>query len=392
MVSLKREIDYQAIMESTSHRTPVAQARRVVVKLGTRAVSDDAGALDIERLDQLISTLSELHHSGVEVLLVSSGAVGLGAHQLGLALPVRTLVNRQAAAAVGQSELMAMYAERFATQNVTVAQVLVATGDFDNRSRYLNIRNTLLRLLRHKVVPIINENDAVSVAELKYFDTTSPVFGDNDRLSAIVASKMDADLLVMLTDVSGLFDKNPTEYRDANCLHTIDGDWSGFETSEHKSTVSRGGMKTKIEAAQIAVRSGCQAVIASGIDVEALPRVLAGEIEGTWCVAEAGLTAHRRWVAWGTPVRGQLNLDDGAIEALRGGRVSLLAAGVTEVAGDFERGAVVELNNSMGEVIGRGMISCDSQSAREWVGGKAPVDARNHDALIHREHLVLRTK
>jgi len=379
-------------MNVSFQREPLVNARRIVIKLGTRAVSNESGGLDLARLEAIVRQLGELHRRGVEVLLVSSGAVGLGAHQLGMALPVRSLVNRQAAAAVGQSELMAMYAERFAADGVTVAQVLVATGDFDNRSRYLNIRNTLLRLLRHNVIPIINENDAVSVAELKFVDQASPVFGDNDRLSAIVASKMDADLLVLLTDVPGLFDKNPTEHADAQILHQIDEDWSGFETGDHKSEISRGGMKTKVEAAQIAVKSGCHAVIASGLDSSALPRVLAGETEGTWCVAQKGLTAHRRWVAWGTPARGTLSLDAGAIRALVGGKVSLLAAGVTDIQGEFERGAVVELKNPDGEVVGRGMISCDSAEARAWVDGKAPIDARNHDALIHREHLVLETQ
>ena len=379
-------------MSGFRQRQVIANARRVIIKLGTRAVSNEVGGLDVERLGVIVAGLADLHRRGVEVLLVSSGAVGLGAHQLEMALPVRSLVNRQAAAAVGQSELMSMYSERFAEKGIKVAQVLVATGDFDNRSRYLNIRNTLLRLLRHRVVPIINENDAVSVAELKFFDTASPVFGDNDRLSAIVASKMDADLLVLLTDVRGLFDKDPTEHPDAKILHQIDEDWSGFDTGLHKSEISRGGMKTKVEAAQIAVRSGCHAVIASGLDVSVLPRVLAGEQEGTWCVAQDGLTAHRRWVAWGTPARGALRLDEGAVQALKGGRVSLLAAGVIEVLGDFERGDVVELKNSNGDVIGRGMISCDVSDAKAWVAGKAPIDARNHDALIHREHLVLGTQ
>jgi len=373
-------------------RTAISTARRIVIKLGTRAVSNDIGGLDVDRLRGITNVIADLHRDGVEVLLVSSGAVGLGAHQLNMALPVRSLVNRQAAAAVGQSEMMSMYADHFSAEGVTVAQVLVATGDFDNRSRYLNIRNTLLRLLRHKALPIINENDAVSVAELKYVDTTSPVFGDNDRLSAIVASKMDADLLVLLTDVPGLFDKDPTVHSDAKILPQIDGDWSVFETGSHRSEVSRGGMKTKVEAAEIAVRSGCHAIIASGLDPSALGRVLSGQIEGTWFVAQDGLTAHRRWVAWGTPARGTLSLDSGAIRALRDGKVSLLAAGVTNIKGEFERGAVVELRNSDGEVVGRGMISCDSVEAKAWVAGKAPIDARNHDALIHREHLVLETR
>lgn len=372
-----------------ARRTAITDARRVVIKLGTRAVSDDNGDIDRLRLSQIVGTIAELHRKGVEVLLVSSGAVGLGAHQLGLSLPIRSLVDRQASAAVGQGQLMAMYADCFGQAGVGVAQVLVATGDFDDRARYLNIRNTLLRLLGHKILPVLNENDAVSIDELKLVDTASPVFGDNDRLSAIVASKLNADLLILLTDVPGLFDRDPSLHADAQILSQVDGDWGGFDTGSHSSAHSRGGMRTKVEAAQIAVRSGCHAVIASGLDSAALPAVLAGEEVGTWFVAQEGLSARRRWIAWGTPARGSLILDDGAVSALRGGRASLLAAGVTGLTGTFGRGAVVELKNDSGEVIGRGMVSCDAAAALEWIAGRPPIEARNHDALVLREHLVL---
>jgi glutamate 5-kinase len=376
-------------MQPQTSRTLIANARRVVIKLGTRALSDPDGGLDQQRLASLVGVMAATHRDNREVLLVSSGAVGLGAHQLEMALPVRSLVNRQAAAAVGQSQLMAMYAEQFGAHGVDVGQVLVTAGDFDDRARYLNIRNTLLRLLKHQVVPIINENDAVSIAELKMVDQHSRVFGDNDRLSAILASKLGADLLVLLTDVPGLFDRDPNEDPDAQIVSRVDEEWSGFEMSAHKSDLSRGGMQTKVEAAHIAVRSGCHAVIASGLDESALPRVLAGEEEGTWFVAQTGLSARRRWVAWGTPARGSLVLDDGAVRALRKGRASLLAAGVTTMVGSFERGAVVELKDLTGVVIGRGMISCDAAAARDWIDGRPPIDARNHDALVHRDHLVL---
>jgi len=376
-------------MVDTPRRTLITDARRVVIKLGTRAVSDGDGGIDRLRLSQIVGTIADLHSAGVEVLLVSSGAVGLGAHQLGLALPIRALVDRQAAAAVGQSQLMSMYADCFGQRDVGVAQVLVATGDFDDRARYLNIRNTLLRLLEHKVLPVINENDAVSIDELKLVDAASPVFGDNDRLSAIVASKLNADLLILLTDVPGLFDRDPTRHPDAQILRQVDGDWGGFDTGTHSSALSRGGMKTKVEAAQIAVRSGCHAVIASGLEPSALQAVLAGDEVGTWFVAREGLSARRRWIAWGTPARGSLTLDDGAVSALRRGRASLLAAGVTALSGDFSRGSVVELKDPSGAVIGRGMVSCDSTAALEWIEGHPPIEARNHDALVLREHLVL---
>ena len=376
-------------MQPTSRETAFTDLRRVVIKLGTRVVSDASGGMATMRLSALAAPIAELVSRGVEVLLVSSGAVGLGAHTLDLALPIRSIADRQAAAAVGQTQMMATYSEEFGAHGLGVGQVLVATGDFDDRTRYLNIRNTLLRLLRHGVLPIINENDAVSIAELKDLDVHTPVFGDNDKLSAILASKLGADLLILLTDVSGLYDRNPMKHGDAHILHRVDEDWSGFETSEHKPGMSRGGMKTKVDAARIAVRSGCHAVIASGLDPEALPAVLNGALEGTWFPAQEGLNARRRWIAWGTPARGNLVLDAGAVNALRERGASLLAAGVQSVTGTFERGAVVELTDTTGDVVGRGMISCDAEAARAWVAGNPPAAARNHHALVHRDHLVL---
>jgi glutamate 5-kinase len=376
-------------MQPTSREIAFTDLRRVVIKLGTRVVSDASGGMATMRLSALAAPIAQLVSRGVEVLLVSSGAVGLGAHTLDLALPIRSIADRQAAAAVGQTQMMAKYSKEFGAHGLGVGQVLVATGDFDDRTRYLNIRNTLLRLLRHGVLPIINENDAVSIAELKDLDVHTPVFGDNDKLSAILASKLGADLLVLLTDVSGLYDRNPMQHGDAQILHRVDEDWSGFETSEHESGMSRGGMKTKVDAARIAVRSGCHAVIASGLDPEALPAVLSGSLEGTWFPAQEGLNARRRWIAWGTPARGSLVLDAGAVNALRERGASLLAAGVQSVMGTFERGAVVELTDTTGDVVGRGMISCDAEAARAWVAGNPPAAARNHHALVHRDHLAL---
>jgi glutamate 5-kinase len=370
-------------------RQPIADARRVVVKLGTRAVSDATGRLDLKRLSLLVAVMAEAQAQGKELLVVSSGAVGLGAHQLGLSTPVQSLVDRQAAAAVGQSYLMAMYSEAFGRAGVKVGQVLVARSDFDDRPRYLNIRNTLVRLMGHKVVPIINENDAISVAELKLRDVKSPVFGDNDGLSAIVASKLGADLLVLLTDVAGLYERDPTRHPGAKVLHRVAQDWGGFEASGPGSNMGRGGMASKVAAAKVAVGSGCHTVIASGLDGSALGAVLAGEQVGTWFVAKAGMSARRRWVAWGTPIEGTFVLDDGAVAALKNRRASLLAAGVVSITGHFQRGAVVQLLDGNGVMVGRGMVNCDAAAAADWIAGRPPLAARNHDALITRDNLVL---
>lgn len=376
-------------MSEETARPPIASAQRIVVKLGTRVLSHSDGGLAMERLTALVQTLAERRHTGSEVLLVSSGAVGLGAHALGLEPPIRSISDRQACAAVGQSRLMAIYDGALGSQGLQAGQVLLTHGDFEDRNRYLNVRNTLLSLLRHGVLPIINENDAVSIAELRDLEPSEAVFGDNDRLSALVASKLGADLLVLLTDVPGLFDRDPGLHADASLISTVSMDSPDFEAGAPASNLGRGGMRSKVDAAQIAARAGCHAVIASGLEPDALARVLSGEACGSWFPAQSGLNARRRWIAWGSPVRGTLFIDPGAVRALRERGASLLAAGVQRIDGCFARGEVVELRSLDNLVIGRGMVSCDDDAASLWIQGQAPTAVRNHHALVHRDHLVL---
>ncbi|MBL4845286.1 MAG: glutamate 5-kinase [Planctomycetes bacterium] len=374
-----------------SSRTPVAGARRVVVKLGTRVLTHDDGSLALGRLFGLIESLATLRQTGREVILVSSGAVGLGQAALGLEQPPTELALRQACAAVGQSRLMGIYEEGFSRLGLVCAQVLLSQGDFADRLRYLNLRNTFSRLLELGVIPVVNENDAVATDELAWVEGRGrPVFGDNDRLSALVATKLGADLLVLLTDVAGVFARDPREDPDAPLLSRVDDVTKlAGAISGASSAASRGGMLSKVAAAEIAARSGCEAVIASGREPDVLTRLVAGAEVGTWFPAQAGLPARQRWIAFASAARGALHLDAGAVRALREKKASLLAPGVARVEGEFEQGEVVELFGPEGGLVGRGLVSCDATQAEAWRVGQAPAGTRNHDALVHRDHLVL---
>jgi glutamate 5-kinase len=372
-------------------RPPVAAARRIVLKLGTRVVAYEDGRLALPRIFSVIDTAVRLREEGRDVLIVSSGAVGLGMDALGFNEVPNDLEERQACAAVGQTRLMGLYSEGFQRMGHRSGQVLLTRGDFEDRVRYLNLRSTLTTLLGHGVIPIINENDAVSTEELAYVEgERQPLFGDNDSLSAQVAAKLEADLLVLLTDVEGVFDRDPREERDARLLERIEpGDREASEVGGSGSAVGRGGMRSKFEAASRVARGGCHAVIASGLAPEHLPRLFAGESVGTWFPASGALQGWQRWIAFAATPRGALVLDEGAVHALRERGASLLAAGVDEVDGDFEQGDVVDLLSMSGEAVGKGIVYCDAETARRWCGGTPPEGIRNHEALVHRDHLVL---
>ncbi|MCP4204327.1 MAG: glutamate 5-kinase [bacterium] len=372
-------------------RVEVAAAKRIVLKIGTRVIAGDDGHVRQARLLNVVEAAAALRGRGREVLIVSSGAVGLGIDALGFSSMPEDLEERQACAAVGQTRLMGVYEQAFSRLGYTCGQVLLTQGDFDDRMRYLNLRSTLMTLLRHGVIPVINENDAVSTEELAFEENeTRPVFGDNDRLSALVATKLGADLLVLLTDVDGVFDRDPRVHNDARLLSTIEAPGAGIESaSETSAALGRGGMKSKVEAAHVVARAGCQAVIASGIEAGVLAAVLAGRALGTWFPARGELAAKRRWIAFAAKARGTLEIDDGAVEALTERGASLLAAGVLRVEGDFRPGDVIELRDRSGGLVGRGMVYCDADSARGWCGGKPPEGIRNHHALVHRDHMVL---
>jgi glutamate 5-kinase len=367
----------------------LAASERLVIKVGTRVLTRADGRLALSRQAELVEAIADLRLRGRQVLMVTSGAVGLGRDALGLKDTPSDTTQRQACAAIGQSRLMALYQEAFAHLGLLCAQVLLTQADFADRAHYLNLRSTLTTLLGLGVIPIINENDVVSTDELAMAEG-GRVFGDNDKLSALVASKLEADLLVLLTDVAGVFDRDPRGAKGAQLLSTIqDAEHLTAQLTGSSSGVGRGGMRSKVAAAAIACRSGCHVVIASGVSPGALSRVLAGESEGTFFPATGCLSARRRWIAFASEARGVLHLDDGATRALMERGASLLAAGVTRVEGDFRKGDVLELRGADGALIGRGVSEVDGAECRQWVSGRAPAGARNRDALVDRDSMVL---
>jgi glutamate 5-kinase len=332
------------------------------------------------------------------VFVVSSGALGLGAERLGIAPRPQLLPLKQACAAVGQGRLMALYSEAFDRLGVNTAQVLLTEEDFSNRRRYLNLRSTITRLLDLGVIPIINENDTVSTAELETVGAGSHVkinFGDNDKLSALVASKIEADLLIILTDVEGLYTADPGGATDAKLIHVVEevtAEVEALAAEGRAGRSGRGGMKTKLEAARIATLSGCAVMIAGGKIENVIDRIFSGESLGTMFLPSAAIRGRRRWIAFATTVKAAIVVNDGARRALVERKASLLAAGVAEVRGSFERGDAVSILDEQGREFARGIVNYSSAEARKISGLRSDkidemIENRNYDALITRDNI-----
>jgi len=380
----------------TAARPSVAGAERVVIKVGTRVVTHDDGRLALARVSRVVETLARLRRSGRPVVLVSSGAVGLGCDALGIEGTPRDLATRQACAAIGQGRLVALYEQGLSRLGALGAQVLLTRADFDDRTRYLNLRRAFEALLTRGVVPIVNENDVVATEELAFPGNgggcgagARTTFGDNDRLSALVAAKLSADLLVLLTDVDGVYAEAPGAGGAEAPLPRLSIDALDGVACGAGASAGRGGMQAKLEAARIAARAGCDVVVASGRDARALDRVLAGEEVGTWIEARRGLDARRRGIAFAADPRGALHVDAGAVCALSERGASLLAAGVVRVEGDFKAGDVVDIFDPGGEPVARGVVGVDAPTAVAWAAGSAPEGARTRDALVPRDQMVV---
>ena len=367
-----------------------------MVKLGTQVVTHDGRALALGRLMSLIEEIALLRQAGRQILLVSSGAVALGMRHLGLSERPRSLGLRQACAAVGQGHLVALYTSAFAQFGVTAAQVLLTEGDLGDRDRALCVRTTLMRLLEVGAVPVLNENDSVSIRELVEHrraqgnESGAPAFGDNDGLSAWVAIGVDADLLVLLTDVDGLYSADPRTVPGARRIEVLDTETPNLGAS---STGGTGGMSSKLEAARLASRTGVTVVIASGGTPGVLRRLLAGEALGT-CIPPVERRGVRRQRIAVAPHSGALVANDGALAALEGGRASLLPIGVVAVEGEFREGDVVEIRDGSGRVRGRGLANYDARACRALLGRHSDdiedvLGWRGYDALVTRDNLVL---
>jgi glutamate 5-kinase len=347
---------------------------RIVVKLGTGVLTDSRKQIDPAQMEQLVAQVAEQRKARREIVLVSSGAVGAGMGALGYAKRPGQLAELQACAAVGQGRLMATYGQLFAKYDLHVAQVLLTHDDLQHHERHLNARNTLVTLLQHGVVPIINENDVVSFTELK--------FGDNDKLSALVATLLPADLLVILTTVDGVIENfgkaNP---RTIPMIEQIDEKIEGMAGGTDSATAV-GGMASKIQAARIVIRAGVPLVIASGKKKEGLARIVAGEDEGTLFVPQPNkLKGRKRWIAFFHHPRGALYVDDGARKALRESGKSLLPPGIARCEGEFEAGDIVRICDMNGTEFARGIAR---HSASE-------INARQlaRTEVVHRDDLVL---
>lgn len=358
-----------------------------VVKVGTNVLADAAGTLDRGRIRSLADQLLRIRAAGWKVVLVSSGAIGAGVGQLGLSARPTELPQLQACAAVGQTALMRMYQEALAPHAVLPAQILLTAGDFESRSRYLNVRNTLLTLFDYAALPVINENDTVSVAEIK--------FGDNDHLAALVANLMQAPLLVLLTNVDGLYTADPRSDPTAALVPTVEGIDADITemAGVTKSSLGTGGMKSKLKAARVATAAGGSVVMANGSRDGILDRIFAGEPVGTLFLPQGSLSARQRWVGFTVRPRGVVTVDDGARRAVLEKGRSLLPVGVRGVRGDFGKGDVISICDTAGTEFARGLSNYAAADAGRIAGLNtdqiaALLGRMNYPELVHRDNLV----
>ncbi len=363
-------------------------ARRIVVKIGSALLVDQTnGAIRSSWLQTLAADIAALRADGLEVLVVSSGAIAVGRTHLKLPRRKLRLEESQAAAATGQIRLAHAYQEALAAHGITVAQILLTLGDTEERRRHLNARSTLSTLLKLGAVPVINENDTVATSEIRY--------GDNDRLAARVAAMINADALVLLSDIDGLYDADPNTKPDARLIPEVREITAEIEAmaGEARPGYSSGGMVTKIAAAKVALAGGCRMAIADGRVKHPLKLIAEGG-RCTWFLPEVEpRTARKRWIAGALKPAGSVTLDAGAVKALKSGK-SLLPAGVTAVAGAFQRGDAVTVHDPQGAEIARGLIAYDSAAAGQIIGHKskdieARLGYRGREELIHRDDLVL---
>lgn len=370
-------------------REAFPKARRIIVKIGSSLLTHGGLGLDLVALAHWTDQIAELWKDGRQTLLVSSGAVAEGMVRLGWRTRPQHLNQLQAAAAVGQSGLIQAYESQFQRHGRRTAQILLTHEDLAHRQRYLNARSTLTTLLSHGVIPIVNENDTVVTDEIR--------FGDNDTLGALVANLVEADLLIILTDQPGLFDKNPCLYQEARLIQEASVDDPRLESMAGGSSsgLGRGGMITKIRAARLAARSGTGTIIAHGREPEVLLRLLRGESLGTFLIPDSErMDARKRWLMGQCQVKGRLVLDPGAVKALRQEGKSLLSIGVRRVEGRFQRGDVVICLDENGCEIARGLVNYDAQEARLIQGQPshritAILGYVDEPELIHRDNLVL---
>lgn len=370
----------------------VSHARTVVVKVGTRVLTRPDGTLDGDRISHLASQINEMLDLNRRVILVSSGAVGAGMSRLGLTTRPTNLAQLQAVAAVGQASLIETYDRIFHTHGRHAAQVLLTTDDFHHRDRYLNVRNTVISLMEFGAIPIVNENDTVAVDELMV------TFGDNDRLAAMVANSVRDSLLIILSDVDGLHDGDPSlpGSRVIPTVVDIDQSVQGFVT-DRKSSLSKGGMKSKLEAARIVTTAGENVIVASGREPNVLLRLLQGEPLGTLFIAQGkAISPWKRWIGFTAEPKGHLLVDDGACRAIVELGRSMLAIGIVETRGAYEKGDAVTILSPSGSEVARGITNYSSTETRQIAGMRSKQISQvlghcPYDEVIHRDNMAVLT-
>lgn len=378
------------MLNNEASREALKKGKRIVIKVGTSTITYANGKRNFSQIDRLAREISDLQNQGKEMILVTSGAVAVGVDRMGLPGKPKTIPGKQAAAAVGQGVLMHTYEKFFADYGQIVAQVLITKTEAIDRHRYTNTRNTFMELMRQRVIPIVNENDVVALDELK--------IGDNDNMSALVAGIVDADLVIILSDVDGLYTANPQTHPDAVIVPEVAEITPEIEASAGGVGSARGtgGMATKIQAAKAATSSGIHLVIASGTEKNAITRVLQGEELGTLFVSrENRLQFRKRWLAFGAKIAGSIVVDDGCAKAIRkAGGCSILPAGVFAVQGEFLPGSTVSVIDKDAHELARGLVHYSSAELEQIKGCKSGEIAnilghKNFDEVIHRDDLVI---
>ncbi len=374
----------------------INNAKRIVFKFGTNVLRNEEREISLSRIYSFIEDISKLHRQGKEIIIVTSGAVGLGSKTLNVDSN-DSLSIKQACAAVGQCQLMSIYEDGFNKYSINTAQVLLTEDDFTNRIKYLSLNNVLNTLLDLKVIPVINQNDTVSTTELE--DSGISIYGvsfsDNDKLSALVASKLDADLLVILSDINGLYDDNPKENPDAHLITEVKEITEEIEKyGQSASKGGRGGMKTKLQAAKVVTHSGGSVIIVNGKSPQVINRLFSGEKMGTVFYPVEQLSQKRRWIAYATNITGQLIVNEGAKKAIKEKNKSLLAIGVMNINGCFDRGDVISILDEDNNEFARGIANYSSDDCRKIIGEHSDniyqiLGYKNYDAIITKDNIAL---
>ena len=380
-----------------SNRKNIKDAKRIVFKLGTNTIANKDGSVALSRIYSFIESLAELKKQGREIIIVTSGAVGMGAKYLKNTDKVDPISLKQACAAVGQCKLMHFYEDAFEKFDITSAQVLLTADDFSKRKKYLSMRNTLNTLLELGVIPIINENDTVSTNELECYkeNDVEVCFGDNDKLSALVASKLDADLLVILSDVDGLYDGDPRSDEFAKVISLVEEITPEIESLGFSASKGgRGGMKTKLEAAQVVMHSGGMTLIANGKKLDTIEKIFKGEEVGTLFLPVENLSGRKKWIAYASNINSYIKVNEGAKKALIEKKASLMPIGILEIINTFKKGEVIGILDSTGKEFAKGLTNYSTNECNLVIGKNSEeiekiLGFKNYDTVVTRDNIVI---